>query len=289
MGKQVTKPTATAAAAPAAKAAAKKKAAKVQPMTIKREVYEAMVPSVKARCAGAIILVKVQYGAIVTEMRGKVGGHVFSRNSSGGYMRPKTIPVNPNTPAQIAVKGIFNDNSAAWRNLTQAQRDSFITYAPEYTNLNVWGSSQPLTGQQLYMRLNQNLASFGQAGIVSCIPPVEVTVPFATDLLADISLTNLLLNGIAPTGDDEIIGIYATAPYSAGRQFVGKSQFKIVDFRPVTSVLDDLDILTPYTAVFGNPLVNGNLGCKITVKLVRINTSNGQPSPEVRVTGVIVA
>jgi hypothetical protein len=46
---------------------------------------------------------KMKFGAIVTEGRGKIGGHVASKNKSGAYLRTKVTPVNRQSVAQSNV------------------------------------------------------------------------------------------------------------------------------------------------------------------------------------------
>ncbi len=70
-------------------------------------------------------MAKIKFGAIVTDMRGKVGSQVFSRNKSGAYARSFKVNVLSATPAQITTRNRLAGFSAAWRSLTQEQRDSW--------------------------------------------------------------------------------------------------------------------------------------------------------------------
>ena len=57
---------------------------------------------------------KLKFGAIVTDGRGKIGGHVASKNRSGAYLRTKVTPSNPNTVAQVQVRSILASLSQSW-------------------------------------------------------------------------------------------------------------------------------------------------------------------------------
>jgi len=46
---------------------------------------------------------KMKFGAIVVDGRGKIGGHVASKNRGGAYLRTKVTPSNPQTGYQAAV------------------------------------------------------------------------------------------------------------------------------------------------------------------------------------------
>lgn len=278
MAKQIIKPTDKSAAERETKVRGKGKVGADGRTKVSQEVYDTLPPSVKARCIACIVMVKIQFGAIVTDMRGKVGGHVFARNSSGSYMRPKTIPVNTDTLAQRAVRGLFNNVAVQWRLLSDMQREAFITYAPDYTNLNVWGSSQPLTGQQLFMKQNQQLSAVGLAQVTNCIPPQSVSIANATAVGVVITGAVMTVELMSATGADNVIAIYATAPLSAGVTFVGKSKYKLITTKPISMAAGDYDIDAAYEAVFGSPFNPLNEGSKIAFRLVRINVNNGQTS-----------
>jgi hypothetical protein len=47
---------------------------------------------------------KVLYGQIISEARGKLGGLVASKNTYGNYMRNKVTPANPQTTEQVAAR-----------------------------------------------------------------------------------------------------------------------------------------------------------------------------------------
>lgn len=62
------------------------------------------------------------FGAV--DGRGKIGGHVASKNRSGAYARIKVTPVNPQTTFQQVARNLLTSLSQGWRALTQAQHDS---------------------------------------------------------------------------------------------------------------------------------------------------------------------
>src|SRR3546814_20356183 len=70
-------------------------------------------------------MAKVKFGALMTDARGKLGGHVFSKNRAGSYLRTKVTPVNPQTSYQTSVRALFGAISPQWSGLSQAVRDSF--------------------------------------------------------------------------------------------------------------------------------------------------------------------
>ena len=86
---------------------------------------------------------------------GSVGGSVWSHNRYGAYIRARSIPVNPNTDRQVAVRNIVRSLSIAWQlTLTQAQRDAWNVYAANVAWLDPLGQSVYLTGLNHYIRSN---------------------------------------------------------------------------------------------------------------------------------------
>ena len=44
---------------------------------------------------------KAKFGSFIVDGRGKVNGHVISKNRAGSYIRTKVTPVNPRSTAQL--------------------------------------------------------------------------------------------------------------------------------------------------------------------------------------------
>ncbi|MBA7656193.1 hypothetical protein ES703_64108 [subsurface metagenome] len=86
---------------------------------------------------------------------GSIGGTVWSRNSAGAYIRNRSVPVNPNTDRQVAVRNYVKNLTIRWANtLTQPQRDAWDVYAANVDWLNKLGDSVNLTGMPHYVRCN---------------------------------------------------------------------------------------------------------------------------------------
>lgn len=118
---------------------------------------------------------KIKFGAIVTDGRNKIGGHVASKNKAGNYLKTKSSPANPNTAYQSAVRSNFGSLAQSWRGLTQAQRDSWISGAPSFPYTDIFGDTKQLSGFGLYMQLNSNLNSVNAALLTNCPSPSAVS------------------------------------------------------------------------------------------------------------------
>ena len=96
---------------------------------------------------------KIKWGALVTDGRGKIGGQVASRNRSGAYMRNKVTPVNPQTDAQQRSRSILASFSEGWRGLTEAQRAAWNAAVSQFETTDVFGDTIQPTGKNLYTHI----------------------------------------------------------------------------------------------------------------------------------------
>jgi len=97
---------------------------------------------------------------------GSIGGTTLSRNRFGSYVRARSIPVNPATDRQTAVRNAIRALTIAWQvTLSQAQRDAWDVYAANVDWVNKLGDSVNLTGLNHYVRSNTPLVQNGIARV----------------------------------------------------------------------------------------------------------------------------
>ena len=97
---------------------------------------------------------------------GSIGGTVWSRNRSGVYIRNRSVPVNPNTDKQVAIRNIVRALAIAWdQTLTQPQRDAWNLYAANVDWINSLGQTVNLTGLNHYIRSNTPRLDIGLARV----------------------------------------------------------------------------------------------------------------------------
>lgn len=227
---------------------------------------------------------KMKFGAIVTDGRGKIGGHVASKNRSGAYLRTKVTPVNGQTSAQMTIRNRFTTFAQGWRGLTEAQRDAWNSAVSDYARTNIFGDLHNPTGSALYQRLNNNLSIIGEAAIV--LPPLPAAVGEVTAvslaIAAGAATMSLVMGAAVPANTN--VKVMATAPLSAGKSFV-KSEFRLIDIlAPAAGTPVNLKVA--YVAKFGSV---GLAGQKVFVKLVAVNSTTGQEGTASQVSGIVVA
>lgn len=128
-----------------------------------------------------------------TQISGSIGGTTWSRNRFGAYKRGRSMPVNPRTARQVAVRNAVRSLAIAWQiDLSQAQRDGWDQYGANVNWTNALGQSVNLTGLNHYVRSNTAL-------VTAFLPRVD-DAPTAFNIGA----AELALSGIASEATQEI-------------------------------------------------------------------------------------
>ena len=213
-------------------------------------------------------------GAWIVDVRGKIGGTVFTKGRSGAVARNKVTPVNPRTSRQSAVRAALGALSQAWRTLTQAQRDAWNAAVSSFSKTNIFGDTVNPTGKNLYVGLNTNLEKVSASAIAVPPTPAEMTAPIINSL--NVATTVAIMNfDVTNTSAGQKLFIQASPSVSAGITNIS-SKIALIAVEPQTSGL--VDIWASYIAVFGTPIV----GQKIFLRVSGVNETTGQMTvPEI--------
>lgn len=93
--------------------------------------------------------------AILTQGSGSVGGMTLSHNTGGLYLRARTIPTDPSTIYQTAIRNAMSQLTSRWSAiLTPAQREAWDVYASNVTITNRLGDPTTISGLSHYTRSN---------------------------------------------------------------------------------------------------------------------------------------
>ena len=188
---------------------------------------------------------------------GKVGGMVFASGPDGPVMRKRTVPKQPRTDAQEAVRISFQAGSDAWKILSNAQKAGWSSLAAKVTLKNQLNQSYTPTGRRLFMSCWQNSATVygGGPDTAPAVMPsigapygfnVSATPPGGTHPQGQITV-----GGTFPLSGVSMV-LRATPPLSFDKRFLSPS-----DFRVLAVVSDGGSAPTPgalaglYAAKFG--------------------------------------
>ena len=199
-------------------------------------------------------MAKCKFGMMMTDARGKLGGHVFTKNRAGAIIRTKVTPSNARTERQMFIRNALSTISANWSPLLQSQRDGFDGAVEQWQGTNIFGDIVNPTGKTLFTKLNLNLVNSEQAQITEV--PVKAVLPnFVVDGVENdggVITANVTGNAVGFK-----IVVSATAPQSQGTSFFkGKyRQIGVIAGSAVTS----LNLTALYEAKFGTPEAEANV------------------------------
>ncbi len=198
-------------------------------------------------------------GPIVAEVRGSVGGQTFSRNRFGAYIRNRSVPVNPNSSRQQAIRNIMAFVVNFWsQQLGITQRDAWDVYAENITFTNSLGQSYKITGFNHFVRSNIARQIYGLS-IVSDGPTVLILPPTDADFATEISEASQL---ITVTFDDTqpwagensaSMSIHQGIPQNSARSFYGNN-FRLLG---ILSGSASSSLTSPQTIAVDRPVAEG--------------------------------
>lgn len=177
----------------------------------------------------------------------------FSRNRFGQYVRGRSIPVNPSTTFQVAVRTRMALNSSAWRALTSTQRNGWNDLGAQMTRTDSLGQTYTLNGFEAYCSVNNNLLAAGDA-VLSAAPLYTVPTPLASLTPTITSASFSLAYTVTPLPAATRAFWYAGPQRTAGRSFEGDMRLIAVTAAAAAS---PTNLLAAYQGRFGTP-VTGN-------------------------------
>jgi hypothetical protein len=153
---------------------------------------------------------------IFGEMRGKVGGSVYSRNKGGPYVRMHAVPTNPNSARQQSTRNWLQWAAEGWNGvLTAAQRAQWNEFAETHSVTNRLGQSINLTGLDWYAKCNARLKD---AGLTAIAEPTDLLVPAPLDTMAvtftDADTISIAFTPVLPSGF--CLVAWGSGPITAG-------------------------------------------------------------------------
>jgi hypothetical protein len=191
---------------------------------------------------------------------GKRGLTVSEQGRNGQISRILAIPSNPRTAAQMAVRHALSSVSARWRTLTEEQRSAWRALAMTRKSAPRLGQSGPLTGSQLFAKINCSLATLGLAQVDA--PPSFPQFP--DNPVGGLVITNaagvITLKLGCPNTPANNTTVRGSAPCSQG--MASAQSYRILGVLPAP-VQGSCDITNLYKARYGSPAV----GTKVFVRV----------------------
>lgn len=181
---------------------------------------------------------------------GSIGGTVWSRNRYGAYIRNRSVPVNPATDRQVAVRNIVRALTIAWQNtLTPTQRNAWDVYASNVTWQNKLGQSVNLTGLNHYIRSNTPRLQSGSTQIDGAPNIFNLATAELALTGAAAESTQLGSFGFDDTAawaneDDGHQYVYGGLPQNGGIKFFG-GPWRLIDVIDGDAITPPVSPITP--------------------------------------------
>lgn len=199
-----------------------------------------------------------KYGAIVTDIKGKIGGTVFQGSVAGGVMKNNAARKSTSGTSKLSKadagraflpQRTIAELSSAWKTLSSGDQLSWKTAAPGFPFTNKFGVQYTPSGFQLYMSVNTNLTVIGQS-VMSSAPTPSDLINMPAFGLTWTSAGQLSITNPAGVPSGYFMQVYGTVGMSAGRQ-PQKGDYKLLAVYPDSAVFP-LNIDTEYSTVFGS-------------------------------------
>lgn len=191
---------------------------------------------------------------------GKRGLYVTQGGRYGQISRIWVIPSNPRTEAQMGVRRALGGVTARWRALTEEQRNAWTAAAKTKNSVPRLGQSGPLTGSQLFTKINCSLATLG-ADPVDAPPSFP---QFPVNPVGTLVITNeagvITLRLGCPSLPGNNTTVRASAPCSQG--IANNRDCRVLGVLPAPAQ-GSCDITNLYRARYGSPAV----GTKVFVRV----------------------
>ena len=183
---------------------------------------------------------------------GKIGLQVAFQSRYGLCRRQWTVPTNPNTLAQQTIRSNLAAQAQAYDALTEAQQNAWIAAAALEQTKGSLGQSGPMTGLQLFTKINCSLLAIG--GDVVTAPPAKPTIAILPISSLDITNTagTIALNLDTTSSPPDGTMLWGAPPVASGVRRTPGVVFLGVLGSPVSN---KINITTAYTARFGVPAV----------------------------------
>lgn len=227
---------------------------------------------------------KANFGAIIVDGRGKLGGHVAQKNAAGNFLRTRSIPINRQSSAQQSRRALVSELTKDWKGLTEAQRIEWNRYASSKPTQDIFGKTYVKSGMNWFVELNLNLINVGEE------KDLEPGTPLVTELIfydwgvefAETSASSIIVIWSRPIVTGVKIILYATPSVSAG---ISSSGSRLRQLAVLSSTdVSPYDLTAQYKAVFGNV---GAVGTKIFTKAVQIDIASGIASYPLITSGIV--
>jgi hypothetical protein len=207
-------------------------------------------------------MARVQYGVIVTELKGKINGQVFQGGANGFVLRNKGYTRGSTSVLRQAANNNLVTNTSNWRNLTDGQRASWNSGTANWLFTNKFGATYTGSGFQVFNSLNTTLLSLGLTP-VSTMPSVAAPNNPGTVSAVLVNNGDLVITWVNNMDSDCYLAVWASPVVSAGRNL----NYPRLRRLGSTDVSGDGDNDTITYGLGGSPYPEPTIGDTVIIKV----------------------
>jgi photosystem II stability/assembly factor-like uncharacterized protein len=222
-------------------------------------------------------MARTQYGAMITELNGSIGGFTFQQNASGKISRTRVSRISSNTLKQGYPKRSFIYVASLWNGLSSVQKGLWNTFAAANPFTDYWGRIKALTGYNWFMALNINLWLMEITEITT--PPTLGSPVVVPDFCLDVSDLALTVDfGTEYDPSDIELFIFASPPMRSASE-KNRKDLRLINIHPSFPVTV-IDITTAWQSyyAFSWPPSSYSGSFSILVAIAAVNYTTGQAS-----------
>ena len=221
-------------------------------------------------------MAKFKESIFLPGLRGRNGASVFNKNRYGNYIANKTIPINPQTEAQMRVRHTLGSLSQIWSyNLNEQQYIGWTKLVNKFKFTDSSGNSYKPAPRDIFTSFNFNLSEVGLP--INLDPPEKFSVQtfseFSLEIITPEDKSGLLLHFKPAINKDTRIMILATYALRNSIFYFRDNLFKKIGYIDNSFKSGD-SLLSLYRSFPGNTFkFNGNF--KIALRIKPISISSG--------------
>ena len=214
---------------------------------------------------------------IFTEIRGQLGGNVFSKNKSGLVVRSRRTANSVYTQSNSIARSNFAYISSFWRSLTEPQQEQWHA------------ASEGKGGFQLFKKRNSNRLLLGLGLLPEPVIDPDQAI-FTVEVKYRVRTDNVVVFEVGYLYDipqpEWKLYIMSTGALSAGISRVTESYYRFLVIQPDGEDQgDDIDVGPEWQALYGSPV--DRIGNAAFIKVKAIHKPSGYATPYKQVRGII--
>ena len=219
----------------------------------------------------------IEYGALVTSIKGKVGGYVFQRGYNSNILRAKgSCKKSTSVGQQLQQQSFFNLRKQ-WSALLLSQKVAWNSFAHAHPRTDKFGIVRAANGSNWFSSINSNRLSCGLS--VLSDPPTYTTPVGVPNFTFEFGVHYQYLQwSPAFAHVSDYLYIFATQPLTGAGTAVNRYLRKLLVVAPGTS--NAVVVSAAYYSVFGFPLLAFGGGNQWTVYFAvqSVNAASGVAS-----------